>query len=114
MRNGVPDERLFRQSIGAVLDSARKANGSRSLTVFGEMVAVLWERGEEQAALQLEALWNSAISEHAFHLHCAYPRRYFAWDEEGRAQLAQICSAHTHSYHLAHENPAGKPLLRSV
>ena len=114
MREDRPDEVLFRQSIGSILDTARKASRTRALTVFGEMVSVLWQDGHKEAALQLETLWNSAISERAFHLHCAYPRRYFTWDEDGETRLQQICAAHTHCYQVAPEIPTGKPLLRTA
>jgi hypothetical protein len=47
------------------------------LTVFGEMVALLWAEGKKEAALEVEALWNDALNDRAFHLHCAYPRSGF-------------------------------------
>ena len=112
MRDGRPDQLLFRQSVGAVLHSSRNGKGSRALTVFGEMVAVLWQRGEKDAALELEELWNDAISERAFHLHCAYPRRYFSGDVDGDARLQQICSAHTHCYPLVSQSTADKVLAK--
>jgi hypothetical protein len=62
------------------------------LTVFGEMVSVLWDEGKKDAALQLEALWNDALRERAFHLHCAYPRLGFINDGDETA----VCGAHTH------------------
>jgi hypothetical protein len=79
MNNGMPDADLFMTSIGAMLAEARlkarsKENG---LTVFGEMVSVLWDEGKKAAALELEALWNDALNDRAFHLHCAYPRSGF-------------------------------------
>lgn len=95
MVNDSPDPSLFVNSIGRVLAEAKKTTGSKDqgVTVFGEMVAVLWEQGNKAAALSLERLWNDAMQERAFHLHCAYPAGLFGKDE---AELQEICAAHSH------------------
>lgn len=93
MREGTPDNKLFMSSVGDMLGNAHNsalANGKR-LTVFGEMVAVLWEEGKKDAALQLEALWNDALNDRAFHLHCAYPQAILT-----DGDFAAISVAHTH------------------
>jgi hypothetical protein len=97
MLNGRPDRTLFTQSVGNLLNRARQKARSKDqgLTVFGEMVAVLWEQGNKQAALELEALWNEALSSSAFHLHCAYPR----WDfmnTADEAAITEVCNIHSH------------------
>ncbi|HZP24157.1 MAG TPA: MEDS domain-containing protein [Terriglobales bacterium] len=95
MVDGRPDEHLFLASVGKVLAEAKKAARSKheGLTVFGEMVAVLWEKGNKAGAVALEKLWNRAMQRRAFHLHCAYPSRLF---EEDEAELQEIYRAHTH------------------
>ncbi|MGC2697378.1 MAG: MEDS domain-containing protein [Candidatus Angelobacter sp.] len=97
MVNGKPDHQLFAQSVGNLLSEARKnARGNGvGLTVFGEMVAVLWEQGNKQAALELERLWNEALNDRTFHLHCAYPRWSFINDGDDSG-LAAVCHAHSH------------------
>ena len=94
MRNGMPDARLFAHNVGSSLSAARQRARSRhrGLTVFGEMVAVLWQDGKKNAALKLEDLWNGALHDSAFHLHCAYPRYLFADSND----LAAVHSTHTH------------------
>ncbi len=74
-----PNRRLFDSSVGTILQETRRASRSkgRGLTVFGEMVAVLWDEGNKRGALELESMWNDALKERAFHLHCAYPRSGF-------------------------------------
>jgi hypothetical protein len=74
MVNGMPDRKLFLHSVGCMLGPAKKNARSKDsgLTVFGEMVAVLWEQGEKQGALALEDLWND--------LPCPFPR---AWSARG-------------------------------
>ncbi len=94
MRNGLPDRDRFIVSMGKILAEGRKAARSRTqgLTVFGEMVSVLWDEGKKEAAFQLEQLWNDALNDRAFHLHCAYPRGGFI----NQADEECICKAHTH------------------
>ena len=94
MVNGMPDRELFFASIAAILQNTKKAARSKSqgLTIFGEMVAVLWEQRNREAALQLEALWNEALHERGFHLHCAYPRSLFR--DVGDEDL--VYRAHSH------------------
>jgi hypothetical protein len=59
------------------------------------MVAVLWEQGNKQGALELEALWNEALNSSAFHLHCAYPSWNFR-DIADEAAIAEVCNIHSH------------------
>jgi hypothetical protein len=92
-----PDRALFKQSVGALLADARKhaLGNDVGLTVFGEMVAVLWDQNKKQAALELEALWNESLNDRAFHLHCAYPRLSFISGEDEKGYAA-VCEAHSH------------------
>jgi|SRR5579864_5171286 len=95
MIDGMPDERRFMASVGRSLLNAKSAaiSAERGLTVFGEMVAVLWEEGNKRGALALETLWNALLNERAFHLHCAYPRALFSGDHMG---LVNVCESHSH------------------
>lgn len=97
MVNGHPDARLFAASVGRLLEDAKKKarSSEKGLTVFGEMVAVLWEDGRKTAALELEELWNDVLNDRAFHLHCAYPRWTFINDGDDSG-LAAVCHTHSH------------------
>jgi uncharacterized protein with WD repeat len=94
MLNGSPDATRFSASVGTVLEDARARAKSKNqgLTVFGEMVAVLWDSGQKEAALALEGIWNSALGASTFHLHCAYPRTVFS----DATELRSVCEAHSH------------------
>lgn len=94
MRNGMPDAVLFLRQVGSSIIEARQRARSkhRGLTVFGEMVAILWGKGQRDAALRLEQLWNDELATSSFHLHCAYPRDIFAAD----ADLNSVYLVHTH------------------
>lgn len=100
MVKGRPDAELFHSSLGQLLINAKKAARGKDqrLTIFGEMVAVLWDQGNKTGALELETLWNDFLKGKAFHLHCAYPRVLFADDETG---IQNICESHSHVMGLA-------------
>lgn len=92
-----PNLALFQASVGQLLQDAKKSAGrnDQSLVVFGEMVALLWNSGNKQGALELECLWNNVLSQTAFHLHCAYPRSLFSKDATG---MMNICESHSHVF----------------
>jgi hypothetical protein len=86
-----PDEHLFHKVISDVLGKA-KANGRR-IRAFGEMVAVLWAKGQVGATIRLEHLWNKFCESDAFCLFCAYPQSGFTQD--AAESVTHICHAHT-------------------
>jgi len=103
MVDGSPDAKHFTQLIGGAI--ARAAHGSqrqphppRPVRVFGEMVALLWAEGNQEAAIRLEELWNDLQKRDEsprFSLVCAYPMPGF----EGKASegsFTAICRQHTH------------------
>ncbi|MCU1286180.1 MAG: domain S-box protein [Acidobacteriales bacterium] len=94
MVDGHPDGSLFKSSVGKILADIRRSARDGGLTVFGEMVTILWERGNREAALKLESLWNEALNDRAFHLHCAYPRWSLLKDQD--QEIAAICGNHSH------------------
>lgn len=92
MLRGAPDETLFEMVIGEVLERARGTSG-RKVRAFGEMVALLWARGNQPAAVRLEYLWNRLLRRERFPLFCAYPR--FGFTEELVLSVDAVCKAHT-------------------
>ena len=96
MEHGSPDRERFLHATDAILGDAQKASRSknRGLTIFGEMVSVLWDQGNPQGAIELETLWNDVLKEHAFHLHCAYPRDGLFNGEVG--EVDAVCGLHSH------------------
>lgn len=91
MREGAPDPAAFEAAIGGIVDAA--ASGGRSVRVYGEMVAVLWEQGNVTGALALEALWNNLAATRQFYLMCAYPSNSF--DDEALHALNSMCQLHS-------------------
>jgi PAS domain S-box-containing protein len=92
MVDGWPDERRFTAAIEDLLRRAR--NGGWPVRAFGEMVALLWEEGKQDAALRLEELWDGLIHTHSFSLLCAYPMRNFGQEEHEHSFL-RVCDAHS-------------------
>ncbi|PZF86255.1 hypothetical protein C1I92_01825 [Jiangella anatolica] len=86
-----PDPGGFASVIGGLI---RRALGSgRSVRVFGEMVALLWDAGHVNAALELESLWNELGRQLPFALFCAYPTTSVAGADLDA--FAQVCGLHT-------------------
>jgi MEDS: MEthanogen/methylotroph, DcmR Sensory domain len=88
-----PDAGGFWNTISPVLTTAIRRD--RPVRVFGEMVALLWDAGLVESAIELEALWNEMAKRFSFSLLCAYPRAAVTADEHSDA-LAQVCAAHSH------------------
>jgi PAS domain S-box-containing protein len=93
MRDGQPDPALFQAVVGKLIaERAVGANGAR-LRAYGEMVDVLWTRGERGAAVRLEELWNDLQTRQSFTLLCAYAMGSFYKEP---AALGSVCGTHTH------------------
>jgi anti-sigma regulatory factor (Ser/Thr protein kinase) len=97
--DGVPDRAAFDRVVGGLVRSA--SVGGRPVRIFGEMVALLWDRGQVPAAIELETYWNELAQETPFSLFCAYPSAAFS---------SEICSMHTDVFGrpsaCGHELPA--------
>jgi len=88
--DGEPVVGLFRDVVGSIVKTA-SARGS-SIGVYGEMVGVLCQEGNYEAAMKLEDLWNDLRSEYPLSLFCGYPMSslHHAGD-----RMSHICSSHT-------------------
>jgi hypothetical protein len=94
MVNGWPDEDLFGATVTGLLTQARLNN--RKIRAFGEMVALMWAKGQCGATVRLEHLWTQLCREQEFSLFCAYPRTGFTQD--AAAALDEICAVHSRLY----------------
>ena len=65
-----PDAARFRASTESIIAGAADRGGP--VCLFGEMVALLWEQGNLEGAIEVESLWNDLAARHAFALFCAY------------------------------------------
>ena len=107
MKDGMPDEPRFDQVMGGVLDQA--AQGEKRARVFGEMVALLWEQKNAEAAVLLEGMWNNLGKKHAFSLFCAYSVKTFGGRIDDPSFL-NICKEHSRVFFSDKcEGPSGDP-----
>jgi hypothetical protein len=89
MRQGLPDEGLFRTVVGSAIEAA---GARRKVRAYGEMVNLLW-RASLGAAVRLEELWNELVRERDVSLFCAY------WLEDAEAEARfprDLREAHAH------------------
>jgi len=94
MVDGAPDASRFHALIGSALATAAGESQSRN-RVYGEMVDLLWQRGQGAAALRLEAFWNEFQQHRSFELMCAYRLAAFGTDEGGTG-FREVCGSHSH------------------
>lgn len=74
MLAGNPDAGAFRRLAHEAIEGLRAACAGPDAEVraWGEMVNLLWQRGNLPAAQRLEALWNEVIAEEDIRLLCSY------------------------------------------
>ena len=89
---GWPDPASFWLAISPLVRQAVKTG--RPVHVFGEMVALLWDTGMVNAAIEVEAMWNEMGSQYSFSLLCAYPENSVS-EGHYRDAVAEVCRLHT-------------------
>jgi PAS domain S-box-containing protein len=92
MFEGLPELERFNEVIGGLVAQATQSH--RRVRIFGEMVAILWAEGNQQAALRLEELWNGLHKSYPFQLLCGYPLNSFAQSEFAEA-FGEVCARHS-------------------
>jgi hypothetical protein len=95
MVNGQPDWDRFQHAIGEALQLARPRVADAGICAYGEMVGVLWEAGETEAAIRLEDCWNKLLHRGGITLFCGYPIDVFANDFQ-RGHVHDVLCAHSH------------------
>jgi len=94
MREGVPDAGQFRGLLEPLMAVWRARPGQR-VRAFGEMVDLLFQSGNQPAALRLEELWGTLVEQERISLLCAYCSSNFRDLGDGPA-FADVCRTHTH------------------
>jgi hypothetical protein len=95
MQGGQPDWSRFDFVVGAAVRRFCRRPNHAGLRAYGEMVGILWQRGQVEAAIQLEEFWNRLLRSHEVRLYCAYPIDIFG-DEFQLASVDAVLCAHTH------------------
>jgi signal transduction histidine kinase/ActR/RegA family two-component response regulator len=85
------DSQRFAEVVGALF--GRLPRG-RPIRVFGEMVGLLLRRGQSDATLRMETLWNELGATRAFELLCAYPLASLGGSALAHP-IVEICARHS-------------------
>lgn len=93
MVNGRPQWNAFHQAVGGLIAELRLQYPA--VRAYGEMVDVLWQRGEREAAERLEGYWNELGRLQTFSLLCAYRLDNLDAGAYG-GPLDCVCRTHTH------------------
>jgi hypothetical protein len=96
MRDAMPDAPLFMGLAADVVAQVRAANtGSGRVRWWGEMVNVLWERGDAAASLRLEDLFDQLAHEHDLAIFCSFLMDNFNGDVHLK-MLPRLGQNHSH------------------
>jgi hypothetical protein len=91
--DGMPSEQRFREVIAALVAAQIEIWRPSKLLAYGDMVDLLFARGEQDAAITLEALWDDLAHRLGFGLYCAYDGRFISKGND-RAAFDAICRHH--------------------
>jgi hypothetical protein len=95
MREGLPDAPLFLGLAADVVAKARTDAPAPKVRWWGEMVNVLWERGDVAASMRLEDLFDQLAHEHDLAIFCSFLMDNFAGDVHAR-MLPRLGQNHSH------------------
>jgi hypothetical protein len=95
-----PSAERFERVVGGLVDELSARHPGRTIRAFGEMVDVLWRRGQRKAAIALEELWNELAKTRSFALLCGYHLDIFEPDVQ-REGLPEVLGVHSHARTVA-------------
>jgi hypothetical protein len=95
MAGDVPSGEQFEEAVGGLLDEVARRFPEKTTRAFGEMVDLLFQRGQQTTAIALEELWNRALESRRCALLCGYELDVFDLDTQTSA-LPEIIRTHTH------------------
>ena len=87
-----PTRRASRRRSARRRGGIQEENPGRRLRGFGEMVGLLWERGQFPSAIRLEQLWNALQASLGLDLYCAYPIDIFSGGFSAGIVSGLLCS----------------------
>jgi hypothetical protein len=96
MDKELPSAERFEAVVGGIVDETSARFPGRTIRAFGEMVDVLWQRGQDQAAVALEELWNELAKTRSFALLCGYHLDVFEPAVQ-RDALPEVMRTHSHT-----------------
>jgi hypothetical protein len=95
MRDAMPDSPVFLGLAGQVIAQSRAGGSYQKVRWWGEMVNVLWERGDVAASMNLEDLFDQLANKHDIAIFCSFLMDNF--DGEVHAHmLPRLGTNHSH------------------
>jgi hypothetical protein len=95
MRDAMPDEPVFLGLAGDVIAKARGGGRYPKVRWWGEMVNVLWERGDVAASMDLEDQFDQLAHEHEIAIFCSFVMDNFNGEVHARI-LPRLGQNHSH------------------
>jgi len=95
MRDAMPDPPVFRRVFGDVLVQARSDGSYPEVRVWGEMVNVLWERGDVAASMNLEDQFDRLGKKSDIAIFCSFLMDNFKGDVHEH-MLPRLGTNHSH------------------
>jgi hypothetical protein len=92
VKGGQPQWTPFHEVVGGAIAEARLR--FPVVRAYGEMVDILWRRGDRETAIRLEEFWNDLAGLQTFSLFCTYYLDNL--DSRAYADLNCICKVHSH------------------
>ena len=95
-RDGALGESFLHSPIGEILEKISGPQRGRPprVSVFGEMVQLLWARDRANEAIQLERRWNDLAKEYPLSVLCAYPVSVFN-NPNHAGSFLKMCNEHS-------------------
>jgi MEDS: MEthanogen/methylotroph, DcmR Sensory domain len=101
MRKAMPDAPLFLGLAGDTIARARDGNRYQKVRWWGEMVNVLWERGDVAASMELEDQFDRLAHDHEIAIFCSFTMDNFNGDVHAR-MLPRLGQNHSHLIPVQH------------
>ncbi len=95
MRDGMPDSPVFLGLAANVVAQARGEGRYPKVRWWGEMVNILWERGDVAASMNLEDLFDNLAHEQDIAIFCSFLMDNFDGDVHAR-MLPRLGENHSH------------------
>jgi hypothetical protein len=95
MRGAMPDPPTFNGVVGDIVGRARASGSYQTVRLWGEMVDVLWERGEVAASMNLEDLFDQLNKTVGIAIFCSFLMDNFNGDVQAH-MLPRLGTNHSH------------------
>lgn len=95
MRDAMPDAPVFFGLAADVIEESRAGGRYAKVRWWGEMVNVLWERGDVAASMKLEELFDQLAENHDIAIFCSFCMDNFDGEVHAR-MLPRLGTNHSH------------------